>query len=210
MNRITTQDGVQIVWISFRRSFSRKLSAILTDCRPFHALFNCVSVAISRLFCRYPWSVSALVLHSLACFLLRGEISVSSYPKHIPAVLSSFLSFQSSYQSCPIISWSAVFQSSYISYFWIPSIPIFVPFLVLSGLSYFGKSILVLYFSVQMMTLVLWTLLSLDHTYPDQMMYWWIFVSNPSACRDVLIYLTPTMCKSWRKRVKMILEKSYK
>ena len=157
MNRISAQDGVQMAWISPKISLTRALRN--TDWLPsFSSSFNCISVAISRLFCRYLWSVSALVLHSLACFLLRGEISVSSYPKHIPAVLSSFLSSQSSYQSCPIISWSAVFQSSYISYFWIPSIPIFVPFLVLSGLSYFGKSFLVLYFSVQMMTLVLWTL----------------------------------------------------
>ena len=143
--------------LSPKISFARALR--YTDWLPsFSSSFNCISVTTSRLFCRYLWSVSASTFHFLAYFTLTWWIPISSYPKRIPAVLSSFLSSQSSYQSCPITSWSTVFQSSYISYFWIPSIPIFVPFLVLSGLSYFGKSFLVLYFSVQIMTLVLWTL----------------------------------------------------
>ena len=143
--------------LSPKISFARALR--YTDWLPsFSSSFNCISVTTSRLFCRYPWSVSASAFHFLAHFTLTWWIPISSYPKRIPAVLSSFLSSQSSYQSCPITSWSTVFRSSYISYFWIPSIPIFVPFLVLSGLSYFGKSFLVLYFSVQMMSPVLWTL----------------------------------------------------
>ena len=60
MNRISAQDGVQIVWISLRRSFSRKLSAILTDCRRFSSSFNCILNTFCLRHCSHHWSLFPL------------------------------------------------------------------------------------------------------------------------------------------------------
>ena len=63
-----------------RRSLSQELSAVLTDVPSFSSSFNCISVAISRLFCRYLWSVSAFVLCSPFPGLFHSY--VVKYPFH--------------------------------------------------------------------------------------------------------------------------------
>ena len=141
-----------LAWTDSKTSRERVLRR--TDVPFLLSSFNWISVATSRLFCRYLGLFLASILNFLAYFtptwnihfIISKTYSCRSFQLFIIPIILSI---------CPISSWSTVFQSSYLSYFQAPSAPILAPFLGLSGLSYFGKSFLALYFSDQVMSFVL-------------------------------------------------------
>ena len=96
---ILIQDGVvRPFWRGLiRRPLAKEFSVVLM-CRFSSALLT--GSLLRHLVCSVDISVCFLLPFSISwpISLLR-EISTSSYPKRIPAVLSSFLSSQSSYQS---------------------------------------------------------------------------------------------------------------